>query len=96
MFAPIASKMGRARSNASGVPPTMIERVASIAPFSPPLTGASSVATPFTAKASAIARVGPGSIELMSITSAPPATPSSTPPGPEQHLLHVGACRGAS
>ena len=60
----------------------MIESAASIAPFSPPLTGASSIATSFAANASAITRVGPGSIELMSMTSDPDAAPSSTPPAP--------------
>ena len=60
----------------------MIESAASIAPRSPPLTGASSIATPFAANAAAIVRVGPGSIELMSITREPSETPSITPPAP--------------
>ena len=38
---PSSSKSGRARSNASASPPTMIVRVASVAPRGPPLTGAS-------------------------------------------------------
>ena len=84
MLLPSASNTGVARANASSVPPTMIESAASIAPFSPPLTGASSIATSFAANASAITRVGPGSIELMSTTSDPGAAPSSTPPPPER------------
>ena len=38
---PSSSKSGRARSNASAAPPTMIVNVASDAPRGPPLTGAS-------------------------------------------------------
>ena len=53
------------------VAPTMIESAASIAPFSPPLTGASSIATSAANEAPAIARRRLGSIELMSITSDP-------------------------
>ena len=45
-------------ANASSAPPTMIESAASIAPRSPPLTGASSIATSLAANAAAIARVG--------------------------------------
>ncbi|MNZ99984.1 hypothetical protein D3C78_1193290 [compost metagenome] len=41
MFLPMASNSGRARSKAFGQPPTMILRVAALAPTSPPDTGAS-------------------------------------------------------
>ena len=68
----------------------MIESVASIAPRSPPLTGASSIAIPRAANASAIVRVAPGSIELMSMTSDPGAAPSSTPPRSRKDQLDVG------
>src|SRR5438034_395574 len=51
---PIASKSGRARAKASSGPPTMIESVPSIAPRSPPETGASSIEMPRSSSASAI------------------------------------------
>jgi len=79
---PRTSKIGIARTIASGSPPTMIESVPSIAPRSPPLTGASTIATSRAARAAAISRVGAGSIELMSITSDPAAAPSTTPLSP--------------
>jgi hypothetical protein len=83
MFLPITWKTGSARSNASSGPPTMIDSAASIAPFSPPETGASSIGTSFPASRSANRRVGTGAIELMSITSDPSRTPSATPPSPK-------------
>ena len=82
MLFPKASKTGVARAKAASSPPTMIESAASIAPRSPPLTGASSIATPLAENAAAIVRVGSGSIELMSITREPSETPSITPPVP--------------
>ena len=48
---PIAWKTGRTCWKTAGSPPTMIERVPSMAPFSPPETGASSILTPFSASA---------------------------------------------
>jgi hypothetical protein len=60
----------------------MSESAASSAPFSPPLTGASSMATSRSASAAAITRVGPGSIELMSITREPGRRPAITPASP--------------
>ncbi len=41
MVLPIASKIGFAFANASGLPPTMIVSAAFFAPTSPPETGAS-------------------------------------------------------
>ena len=43
---PTASSTGLAASKSSASPPTMIDRLASIAPASPPLTGASSTRSP--------------------------------------------------
>ena len=60
----------------------MMESVPSMAPRSPPETGASSISTSCAASCSAIARVGPGSIVLMSITSDPAAAPAATPSSP--------------
>lgn len=60
----------------------MIDRVPSIAPFSPPLTGASSARTPFAAAASAIFRDVSGRTVLMSMYSRPGSACSRTPPGP--------------
>ena len=68
----------------------MMESVPSIAPRSPPETGASSISTSCAASRSAIARVGPGSIVLMSITSEPAAAPASHAVVAEQHVLDVG------
>src|SRR5205823_3042700 len=48
---PIALKIGSTASKTALSPPTMIESVASIAPFSPPDTGASSIVTPLAARA---------------------------------------------
>ncbi|OLD78109.1 MAG: hypothetical protein AUG87_02315 [Candidatus Rokubacteria bacterium 13_1_20CM_4_70_14] len=48
---PIAWKIGSTASNTTFSPPTMIESAASMAPFSPPDTGASSISTPFEARA---------------------------------------------
>ena len=48
---PIAWKIGSIASKTGLSPPTMIESAASIAPFSPPETGASSILTPFAASA---------------------------------------------
>ena len=67
----------------------MIESAASVAPFSPPLTGASSIATSFAANASAITRVGPGSIELMSTTKGPRCGAVQHAPTTGEHLLDV-------
>ena len=41
MFLPISSSTGLARSNTAGWPPHMMDRVAFLAPTSPPETGAS-------------------------------------------------------
>ncbi len=82
MFLPSASKIGFARANASSLPPIMIESDASIAPFSPPLTGASSDATSFFASSAAMRFVVAGAIVLMSIHSAPLRIPAAMPFSP--------------
>ena len=84
---PIASRIGRQRSSASDLPPTMIESVPAFAPVSPPETGASSSCTPRSDSRAPISRVTDGLIVLMSITTAPAASPpiaarSASPPGP--------------
>ena len=82
MFLPIFWNTGSTRSNTSALPPTMIESAASIAPRSPPDTGASSISAPRASSAAAISRVATGEIELMSTTTAPRRTPSRMPFGP--------------
>ena len=48
-FAPMTFSKSEHWSKISCLPPTIIARVALIAPGSPPLTGASSISTPFAA-----------------------------------------------
>src|SRR6266508_4260936 len=82
---PSDSRMGSAASKSSAAPPTMIERVASTAPASPPLTGASRNRTPRACAALPTRRAVSGRIVLMSISSSPwravdrtPSSPSTT------------------
>ena len=63
---PMAARIGWTSSNTARSPPTMIDSVPSIAFGSPPLTGASSMLTPFSASASETSRAASGAIELMS------------------------------
>ena len=58
---------GRAASKSSASPPTMIDRLASIAPASPPLTGASSTRSPALAPGLRHPTATSGRIELMSM-----------------------------
>ena len=60
----------------------MIERMPSIAPFSPPETGASSILTPFGASAAPTFWETIGEIVDMSARIWPDRTPSSSPFGP--------------
>src|SRR5689334_21947405 len=85
MVLPIAWKSGIARSTSLASPPIMIERRASIAPISPPETGASSVWNGglFFAARSANSRVRFGEIVLMSIARRPSCAPDATPSGPK-------------
>src|SRR5258706_215959 len=83
---PIVSRIGRQRAMLCASPPTMMESVASAAFFTPPDTGASSIATPHSASCAPISRVPSGDDELMSISTLPrdsPATRQSpVPPEP--------------
>ena len=60
----------------------MIDSVALIAPISPPLTGASSIAPPFRPRCAASRSVATGEMLLMSITIAPCCSAESTPSSP--------------
>ncbi|RMS66728.1 hypothetical protein ALP65_04559 [Pseudomonas aeruginosa] len=79
MFLPIAWNSGRARSKVFGQPPTMMLRVAALAPTSPPETGASRYCAPVALIFSAKPLVAVGEIELMSITTLFGPTPSAIP-----------------
>ena len=85
MVFPRASKRGIARFRSDSSPPTMIARRASIAPTSPPDTGASSVRKGgrFAAARVANSRVATGLTVLMSIASRPSCAPAATPSGPK-------------
>ena len=63
---PTASSTGSAASKSAGSPPTMIDRLPSTAPASPPLTGASSTRSPALRPASATRTATSGRIVLMS------------------------------
>ena len=60
----------------------MIDSDALIAPISPPLTGASSIAPPLSATSFARRSVATGEMLLMSMTTVPGVMPASTPSGP--------------
>src|SRR5579875_240443 len=68
---PRCSSSGWIRSKASRLPPTMIVNVPSIAPVSPPETGASRNSTLCCARRCAIRRAPAGAIVLMSTTVRP-------------------------
>jgi hypothetical protein len=57
----------------------MMDSVASIAPRSPPDTGASSMSMPRTASACAMLRAADGGIVLWSMNTQPGRAPSMTP-----------------
>lgn len=63
----IASSSGRARSNAARSPPTMAKRSRVCAPSMPPLTGASSIATPFSARIACTRRTSAGALVVWSM-----------------------------
>src|SRR2546425_5248430 len=81
---PRAWKSGVARFRSASSPPTMIASRASIAPTSPPDTGASSVRNGgrFVAARFARSRVAAGLMVLMSIASSPSWAPLAMPSGP--------------
>ena len=79
---PTASNTGLAASKSSAAPPTMIESTPSMAPASPPDTGASSTRNPRSAPSAASAAATSGRMLEKSMTSAPDGAFSKTPPGP--------------
>ncbi len=82
MVVPSASNRGRAASKSSWGPPTMMDSTASMAPASPPETGASSTRRPRSAAAAARSTDVCGVIEDMSISSAPRRALARMPSGP--------------
>jgi hypothetical protein len=64
---PITSRIGRARSTASSLPPTMIARSPDSAAGWPPETGASTASTPFSSSASCTWRAVAGAMLDMSM-----------------------------
>jgi hypothetical protein len=68
---PTVSKIDFTASKSSGSPPTMIDSLASFAPASPPLTGASSTRTPASRPASDRRTATSGRIVDMSTCRAP-------------------------
>jgi hypothetical protein len=78
----IAFSTGRTRSRAPASPPTITDSDALMAPISPPLTGASSIATPSNEAFEARSRATAGAIVLMSTMMLPSRTVSKTPFGP--------------
>ena len=83
MVFPSASKTGIALRTSASSPPTMMESRASIAPTSPPETGASRVRTPFAPARSLTRRSTSGEMVLMSIHSCPAFAPSIAPSLPK-------------
>ncbi|CAI8278276.1 MAG: Uncharacterised protein [Chloroflexota bacterium] len=75
--------ISKQQSNTPCLPPTIIDRVPSIAPGSPPLTGASNISTPFFSHSAAIFCETSGAIELISITILPLEAPANTPFSPK-------------
>ncbi len=82
MVLPSTSKIGFASSKSACPPPTMMDSTASMAPASPPDTGASSTRTPFSAAAFARSTEVCGVIDDMSMSRAPCRTFSRMPSGP--------------
>jgi hypothetical protein len=78
----MAWKIGSTCSKTDLSPPTMIESAPSIAPFSPPDTGASSIGTPLAANACPIFWETIGEIVDMSAKTSPGFTPSMMPSVP--------------
>ena len=78
----MASNSGTERSKAPCGPPTMMVRVPSRAPTSPPLTGASRAWTSFCARRSASMRAVSGLIVLLSMKTVPGSAPSRIPFAP--------------
>src|SRR5208337_725502 len=83
MFFAVTWNIGKQSSKTDFAPPTIIVNVPSIAPFSPPLTGASRTRTPFALATSATFFDVTGDIVLISIYVEPDLLPSKMPPAPK-------------
>src|SRR5450759_1321906 len=79
---PTASSTGCAAAKSSAEPPTMIERTASMAPCSPPDTGASRTRSPASLPCAARRLDTSGRIEEKSMTRVPSAALAKTPSSP--------------
>ena len=90
MELPIAASTGRARSTSASEPPTMIVSVPFWAPSEPPETGASTSATPRSARRSASSRVADGEIVEQSMTRPPCGAPAATPSSPNRTSVTSG------
>src|SRR5215208_1668062 len=93
----MTSKRDLALWKSSSSPPTMIERVPSLAPTSPPETGLSSILTPLALARRANCRARRGEEVLMSTMREPSLAPSSfeVPSSSERPdgLLFLGSTR---
>ena len=85
----MALKRSRQASKVSGAPPAMIDSSPVAARSVPPLTGASSMATPLCASVSARRRAANGSIVLMQMTMWPGLAVRTIPCGP---AMTASAC----
>ncbi len=78
----MALSTGWQRSNTAWGPPTITDKVPSMALGCPPLTGASSMSTPIPASLAESSRLTRGAMELMSITTDPRRAPWMMPCSP--------------
>src|SRR5204862_195981 len=76
---PMAWKIGSTVSNTALSPPAMMESAPSMAPFSPPDTGASNILTPLASSVLPIFWLTIGEIVDISTKSSPGRAPSTTP-----------------
>src|SRR3989304_2319780 len=81
-LSPIASRTGLNRSYSASSPPTQRASVPPAAPAGPPLTGASSTATPLAANSSCRRRITLGALVERSNQAVPGAMPASSPSSP--------------
>ena len=84
MFLPILSNNGFTFAKAASLPPTMMVRLAALAPTSPPDTGASRYSQPSALIRLAKSFVATGEIELMSTTILPAVRADATPSLPNR------------
>ena len=83
MVLPIFSRIGRARAKASASPPTMKVSVPAAAPPTPPDTGASTKAKPFSAATFATERAVSTWMVELSMKRAPGAAWTKAPSAPQ-------------